>query len=205
MVDNTGHTYTLQNGTWLTPQSFGTTVGFGHGRHRVSLYQAGRVGVSCPTATSCTAVVGTTVLDWNGPVWSAEAAPWATALAPGAAVPGHRLPDPTLCAIVNGDDIVVRDAGKAWTPRQVLDPGRQLDAISCPTRPFCIAADDQGAVMPWNGTSWTGPTQVVPAAIRVPGHRGVGVLPQRPVLHGHERRRGLCHLHRSGHPPRLTP
>ncbi len=85
---------------------------------------------------------------------------------------GIACPTLTLCAVVNGDAIVVRDAGKGWTPRQTLDPGRQLDAISCPTRSFCIAADDQGAVMPWNGTTWTGPAQVVPAAI---DYAGIGV------------------------------
>ncbi len=170
VVDNTGHTDTRRDGTWLAPQSFGTTVGFGAAATTVALYQGGRVGVSCPTTTSCTAVVGTSVLDWNGSGWSAEAAPWASALAPGAAVPvSIACPTVTLCAIVNGDAIVVRDAGKPWTPRQTLDPGRQLDAISCPTRSFCVAADDTGAVMVWNGSTWTGPQQVIPGATEYPG------------------------------------
>ena len=197
VVDNTGHTDTRRDGTWLAPQSFGTTVGFGAAATTVALYQGGRVGVSCPTTTSCTAVVGTSVLDWNGSGWSAEAAPWASALAPGAAVPvSIACPTVTLCAIVNGDAIVVRNAGKPWTPRQTLDPGRQLDAISCPTRSFCVAADDTGAVMVWNGSTWTGPQQVIPGRHRVPRHRGVGVLSVAAVLHGHERRRRLRHLQR---------
>ena len=73
---------------------------------------------------------------------------------------------------MNGDDIVVRHGGGPWTPRQLLDPGRQLDAISCPTRSFCIAADDSGSVMLWNGSTWTGPPHVIPAATQ---YTGVGV------------------------------
>jgi hypothetical protein len=177
VVDNTGHATTMQDRVWSTPQSFGTQ---GAGGARVSLYQGGRVGVSCPTTTSCTAVVGTTVLDWNGTTWSAEASPWTTTLAAGADVPvSIACPTLTLCAVVNGDDIVVRGAGGAWSPRQVLDPGRQLDSIACPTRSFCIAADDTGAVMTWNGSTWSGPAQVVPAATQYPGN-GVSVACPNP-------------------------
>jgi hypothetical protein len=173
VVDNTGHADAMRNGTWLAPQSFGVDQGFGSTGPKTSLYQAGKVGVSCPTVTSCTAVVGSTVLDWNGASWSAEATPWTTALAPGAAVPvSIACPTVNLCAIVNGDAIVVRNAGKAWTPRQTLDPGRQLDDISCPSRSFCIAADDTGAVMLWNGSTWTGPQTVIPAATQ---YAGIGV------------------------------
>jgi len=180
VVDNTGHATTMRNRIWSTPQSFGATVGVGSAATRVSLYQGGRVGVSCPTITSCTAVVGTTVLDWNGSTWSAEASPWAATLAPGTDVPvSIACPTITLCAIVNGDDVVVRNAGATWTPRQVLEPGRQLDSIACPTRSFCVVADDTGAVMTWNGTTWTGPAQVVPAATQYPDN-GVSVACSSP-------------------------
>jgi hypothetical protein len=170
VVDNTGHTYTMQNGRWLPTQTFGEPQALTPSAGAVSLYQSGRVGVSCPNATSCTAVVGSSVLDWNGDTWSKETAPWTTSLAPGAAVPvAIACPTTSLCAIVNGDDIVVRGADRSWTSRQTLDPGRQLDAISCPTTSFCVAADDSGAVMVWNGTTWSGATRVIPAATEYPG------------------------------------
>lgn len=173
VVDNTGHTYTLKGGAWLAPQSFGQYVGFGTAASKVSLYQTGRVGVSCPSVTDCTAVVGTAVLDWNGLVWSQEPKPWTSSLAPDAAAPvAIACPTTDLCAIVNGDDIVVHDGSKPWTPRQTLDPGRQLDSIACASRSFCVAADDTGAIMEWNGSTWTGPTPVVPAATQ---YTGIGV------------------------------
>ena len=173
VVDNTGRTSTMRADSWLAPQSFGTAPGFGASAAETALYQPGRVGVSCPTPSSCTAVVGSSVLRWNGATWSAETAPWATSLAPGTGVPvSIACPTVDLCAIVNGHDIVVRNAGGAWTPRQLLDPGRQLDAISCPTRSFCIAADDRGSVMLWNGSTWAGPQPVIPAATQ---YTGIGV------------------------------
>lgn len=173
VVDNTGVTFTLRTNSWLAPQAFGTAQGVGASAPKTALYQSGRVGVSCPTPTSCTAMVGSSVLGWNGATWSAEATPWTTSLAPGAGAPvSIACPTVDLCAVVNGDDIVVRNAGGTWTPRQVLDPGRQLDAISCPTRSFCVAADDSGSVMLWNGSTWTGPRPVIPAAAQ---YIGIGV------------------------------
>jgi hypothetical protein len=170
VVDNTGHTYTKQNGSWLAAQTFGEPQASAPSAGPVSLYQSGRVGVSCPDPTSCTAVVGSSVLDWNGVTWSQEAAPWATSLAPGTAVPeAISCPTTSLCVIVNGDDIVVRGSNHTWTPRQLLDPGRQLDSISCPSTQFCIAADDRGGVMSWNGTTWSGPTPAIPTASEYPG------------------------------------
>lgn len=170
VVDNTGHTFTMQNGRWLPAQAFGGPQALAPSAGTVSLYQSGRVGVSCPTTTSCTAVVGSSVLDWNGDTWSEEAAPWTASLAPGAAVPvAISCPTTSLCAVVNGDDIVVRGADHTWTSRQTLDPGRQLDAVSCPSASFCVAVDDSGAVMVWNGKTWSGPTRVIPAATEYPG------------------------------------
>ena len=169
VVDNTGHAFTMRNGGWIAPQAFGQVVGFGSAASKVSLFQSGRVGVSCATVSRCTAIVGTAVLDWNGTGWSEEANPWASSLAPGSDIPESiACPTTDLCAIVNGEDIVVRNGASGWTGRQVLDPGRQLDGISCATRAFCVAVDDTGAVMVWNGTTWSGPTQVLPAATVYP-------------------------------------
>ena len=45
-----------------------------------------------------------------------------------------------------------------------LDEPRAKAAAS-----FCIAADQAGSVVAWNGTSWTPPEQVIPQAIEYPG------------------------------------
>ena len=105
-------------------------------------------------------------------------------------------PTVTLCAIVNGDAIVVRDAGKPVDPPPDPRPrsAARRHLLSDPS--FCVAADDTGAVMVWNGSTWTGPQQVIPAATEYPGI-GVSVsCSVAAVLHGHERRRRLRLLQR---------
>ena len=54
-------------------------------------------------------------------------------------------------------------------PRQSVDPDGQLDSISCPTATFCLASDAGGSVIMWNGATWSGPNQVIPAAAEYPG------------------------------------
>lgn len=166
VVDNTGHTYTWSGGNWLTTRSLG--VGSGAGA-TTSLYQAGRIGISCPTNRFCGAVVGTSVIDWNGSSWAVEPAPWTASLAAGSTATAIACPSPTLCAIVNGSGLSYRNGTGAWSPVETIDPGGSLDAISCPSTRFCVAADSGGSVTLWDGSSWTAPRQVIPAATQYPG------------------------------------
>ena len=139
VVDNTGHAYTLRTGRWLAPQSFGAPGGPGS---TVALYQAGRVGVSCPSSSQCTAVVGTSVLDWNGNTWTEEPAPWTSSPHLGTGrCHRRRLPDDHLVRAVNGTGVSIRTAADRWSPEQTIDPRGGLDSISCPTASFCLAAD----------------------------------------------------------------
>ncbi len=167
-VDNTGQAYVLRSGTWLAPQSFGVTAA--PGSSEVSLYQPGRVGVSCPDSSSCTAVVGTAVLDWNGSTWSDEPVPWTSSLASGTSNPtAIACPTPGQCVIVNGRGFSQRSPGTGWSSEQTIDPHGGLDSLSCPTVSFCMAADEGGSVMAWNGSTWSSPAQVLPGATDYPG------------------------------------
>jgi hypothetical protein len=166
-VDNTGHAYTMRGTTWLPTQSLGRPAA--PGGPTTALYQTGKVGVSCPTTSTCVAVVGTSVLDWNGSSWSLEPAPWTAALADGSTATAISCPTTTLCAIVNGTGLSYRNGGSVWSPEQTIDPHGGLDAISCPTTSFCMAADADGYVLSWNGRGWSAPQQVIPAATEYPG------------------------------------
>lgn len=167
-VDNTGNTYTLRDGSWLAPQSFG--VAGGPGGSRVSLYQLGRVGVSCPSSSSCTAVVGASVLDWNGSAWTQEPNPWTASFTSGTSDPtAISCPSVSECLIVNGTGSSARTGGRGWSPEQTIDPAGGLDSLSCASTSFCVAADEGGDVVTWNGTSWSSPTQVIPAASEYTG------------------------------------
>ncbi len=170
VVDNTGHAYTFQNGTWLAPRSFGVPAVSGAAAPTTSLYQAGSVGLWCTSDASCTAVVGAWVLDWDGTTWTEEPTPWTTApvaVAPQASA--IACPTATLCAIIQGAAVSARVTGKTWSAPETVDPQGGLDSISCPTATFCLAADIHGSVLTWNGATWSAPQQVVPAATEYTG------------------------------------
>ncbi len=167
-VDNTGHTYELADGRWLASQSFGTPSGHGA---PVSLYQPGRVGVSCPTPSACMAVVGASVLDWNGSSWAEESEPWTSSLASGASdATAISCPTASLCAIANGTGVSMGSPGGPWSSAPNADPDGQLDSISCPSATFCLAAGSSGSVVTWNGAGWSSPDQVIPSADEYPGN-----------------------------------
>lgn len=161
VVDNTGHTSVLRNGASSAAQSF-TVPGAA-----VAPYQAGRVGIACPTRSSCTAVVGTTALDWDGTSWSEEPTPWTATAVPGPTAVA--CPSARLCAILAGAGLWVRNGQQGWTSEGAVDPGSELDAIACPTASFCMAADTAGKVLSWNGSGWSAPRQVLPQAVQYPG------------------------------------
>jgi ferredoxin len=175
IVDNSGNAYTWKDGSWLAPQAFGS----GTGPSAVALYASGRVGVSCPTTSACTAVIGTAILDWNGSTWSEESLPWTPTLAD----PSHRASavsgnptaiscaTSTLCAIVNGSGASYRNGAPTWSPTRTIDPSGMLDSISCPRVSFCMAADTDGFIVTWDGATWARPIKVIPVATV---HTGIG-------------------------------
>jgi hypothetical protein len=165
-VGNTGQASVIEGGNWQTAQSFGTT---GSGPS-VSLYQAGRVGVSCPTTSDCTAVVGATVLGWDGSSWTEEPSPWTSSLVTGSSDPtAISCPTTGLCAVVNGTGVSMGSPGGPWPAEQTIDPDGGLGSVSCPSTTFCLASDESGSVVMWDGTSWSAPDQVIPAATEYPG------------------------------------
>lgn len=160
VVDNTGHASAGRDGSWVAAQAF-TEPGRG-----VAPYQAGRVGLTCPDRTRCTAVVGDAVLDWDGSTWSEEPAPWTASPPAGPTAIG--CPTTDLCAILSGSSLWVRRHQQPWTPAGAIDPGAVLDALACPTATFCLAADESGRVLTWDGTAWSPPRPVLPGAIQYP-------------------------------------
>jgi hypothetical protein len=136
----------------------------------ISLYHAGRVGVSCATTSACTAVIGSSVLDWNGSSWSQEPSPWTSTLATGSSDPSAISCTGTAwCAVVNGTGVSTRNAGGPWSPEQTVDPDGGLDSISCPSASFCVAADRGGGVVTYDGSEWTAPDRVTAEATEYPG------------------------------------
>jgi len=154
-VDDTGHVAVLHGTSWSTPQAMTTTSG---GR-TVGLYQAGRPAVSCTGPSACTALVGDTVLDWNGASWTSSAAPWSAATTGDSAV---SCPVPGACVAARGAYVSLRLGTGPWSTPHAVDGSGHLDALACPTLTFCIAADAYGNVATLTGSTWSAPTKVVP-------------------------------------------
>ncbi len=161
-ADNTGHVFAERSGAWLGPQTFGDPT------RATSLYQSGRVGMACLGNSFCTVVVGSSVIDWDGNTWSEEPAPWTSATVAGPTAVA--CPTTRLCAIVDGPNLWVRNSTAGWSPSGSIDPGGVLDAITCPTATFCMAADSAGRVLTWDGSSWSAPRQVLPPAVEYAGN-----------------------------------
>jgi hypothetical protein len=161
-VDNTGHVAVLRGTSWSALQTMTTRVG----PATVGLFQSGRVGVSCTGASSCTAVVGDTVLDWNGTTWTESPAPWPTGTTGDSAV---SCPVAGACVAVRGPYVSVRVGGSGWSTPESIDAGGHLDGVSCPTLAFCMAVDAVGDVVHLAGGTWSSPAKVVPTPTEYAG------------------------------------
>jgi len=155
-VDNTGHVATLHGTVWTAPQLFTD----GAGGSSVSLFQTGRVAVSCASDTACTALVGGASLDWDGTAWTASPGPWAAGGADGDTAVS--CPAPGTCTAVHGGSVATRSTGSGWGTPRPIDANGGLDAVSCPTTSVCVAADASGNVLRSSGADWGPPQKVVP-------------------------------------------
>ena len=162
-VDNTGHVAVLHGTTWSAPQPFTTRVGTA----TTTLYQSGRVGVSCASPSACTALVGGTVLDWDGSTWTASPAPWTS----GADTGDTAVSCPTVgtCVAVHGATVSIRTPGSGWSTPRYVDGNGHLDAVSCPDGSTCLAADAYGYVLRLTGSGWSSPQKIVPSPTTYPG------------------------------------
>lgn len=134
-------------------------------------------GVSCSSATRCTAVgvyalksqLGPLpfVARWNGTAWTAHTAPL-PAGATGGFLNSVSCTSPSRCTAVGGYDnasgtavppFAVRWNGTSWTVQAVSAPaGGSLDAVSCTSGTSCTAVgalSNTGLAEHWDGTSWT--------------------------------------------------
>jgi len=144
-------------------------------------------GVSCPSATACTAVGGSAgpnqsfaplVESWNGATWRVQPTPALPAGADNPFFAGVSCTSAKHCTAVgvflNGaaaESLVERWNGTSWAIQADAAPaGTAMSSVSCTSSTSCTAAGSLAAEH-WDGTSWT--LQPLP----VPHHatRGVAV------------------------------
>jgi hypothetical protein len=153
-------------------------------------------GVSCSSATSCTAVgtytnaSGSTITlaeQWNGTTWTIHAGPAVTSLN------GVSCTSASGCTAVGGvlstsGDVVTRAErwnGTSWTTQTTPNPSgagyNQLNSVSCTSATACTAVgyyyNTSGIYFPlaerWNGTTWTIHTTPKPTGSTEPELEGV--------------------------------
>jgi hypothetical protein len=50
--------------------------------------------------------------------------------------------------------------GSAWSPPADVDGSHTLNSVSCASRSFCVAVDQQGDALTFNGRSWSAPARI---------------------------------------------
>lgn len=61
-------------------------------------------------------------------------------------------------------------ADTGWTAPVAIDQLQgHPDTLSCPSAAYCLAVDDAGNAMSWDGSSWSTPSSLIPAADRAEG------------------------------------
>jgi hypothetical protein len=183
------------NGSTWTAQSIPSPTG---SSTELELY-----GVSCPTATACTAVgsyLSRSDNDkifaehWNGTTWALQPVPVPAGSA-GAHLYGVSCSSATACTAI-GDHftpgvlyttLAERWNGTTWKIQATPNPAGSADAflfgVSCPTRTACTAAGDyetspnaqKTLAEHWNGTTWTVQSTPNPVGI-VPTFNGVSCV-----------------------------
>lgn len=141
--------------------------------------------VSCPSASSCTAIGGNGILSQEGATWTAYSTPQSieslypqifglscpsrtACIAVGSAGDSNSgLPSMTLALLWNGSRWAVQDTKRV--ARAAADA--ELRSVSCPTHRLCVAVGSflaaSGVPMPlaerWNGSRWSIEASPTPA------------------------------------------
>jgi hypothetical protein len=145
MVDNGGNAF-VYDGSGFTP--------FSGMDGSVQL-----VSVSCATSSTCVAV------DADGNSLRYSSGSWSGAgFVDYQALSSLSCPaSTTFCVAVDGDGraITSTDGGITWgTPTTVSFVPSELNSVSCVSSIFCMAVDDQGDVVAYDGSSWSAPARI---------------------------------------------
>jgi hypothetical protein len=108
--------------------------------------------VGCAGPSFCVTIDGVgDAYYFDGSTWSSGANDWGS-------VSAISCPTAGFCVSVGGG-ISVWD-GHSWTEPQSFGLTSNLTGVSCPSVSYCQVVDNTGQAAAWNGTTWTGPTQV---------------------------------------------
>jgi hypothetical protein len=135
-------------------------------------------GVSCSSATACTAVghsSGSLAERWNGSTWAIQPVPKPTG-AQSSELSGVSCPSATACTAVGSHftadtwvtrALAVRWNGRSWTIQHIPNPsgaqGGSLSGVSCASATACTAVESGPRAEHWDGTAWAAQLMPTPA------------------------------------------
>jgi len=138
--------------------------------------QVGSPSVSCPTASSCTAIEANGfAFRWNGRQWERPL----DALPPGNEYVS--CPEAKWCMFMNSQSYEAIWDGDKWSGAPVFVDPQSMEIgqpsgetspvswgqadyglldLSCPSKSLCVAVDDSGYAVSFNGKTWSTPKQM---------------------------------------------
>jgi hypothetical protein len=167
-VDNAGDDFLFDGHRWSAPVHFDSTPSNGD--------TSGPSSVSCSSPTSCMVVdADGFALQWRGNSW----VPPVDATPP--PLDAVSCPSRNWCLAMNSDSYASTWNGRTWTGPRFVDPDSMaisqrpsttpvswgegdfgLLSVSCASRTFCVAIDDAGYAVSFDGTSWSSPISIGP-------------------------------------------
>jgi hypothetical protein len=171
-VSDTNQAFRFEKGRWDDPVSLPALP---PGSQAPS-QEVGLADVSCPTATSCTAIEANGFeFTWNGHTWQAPL----DALPPGNEYVS--CPEVNWCMFMNSQSYEAIQSGNQWSgPPSFVDaesmdvgqPSGETSAVSwgqanygvldlsCGSPTMCVAVDDAGYAVSFNGQTWSKPANI---------------------------------------------
>ncbi len=129
----------LYNGTgWRAPTTIEAAQGF--------------------TAVDCTGPSFCITIDGEGNSFALRGASWSGNLGAWGAANQISCVSPTFCVAAEGGPSLWD--GSRWAQPGDADSQAQLNAVSCATTTFCVLVDSGGAVLTWNGTTFSSPQSI---------------------------------------------
>jgi hypothetical protein len=149
IVDDSGGAYTLSGSTLssravVAPSSVQQPNGFN--------------AVSCSSTSFCMAIdqLGN-AYEYNGTTWGPPSQ--LVALSQASSAPRVSCASSQFCVAAlpagNGDEDYRVWSGTAWGTPHLLESGESESGLSCTTPSFCVAADNAGYALKFNGSAWT--------------------------------------------------
>ena len=109
-------------------------------------------------AVGCAGPSFCVTIDGVGDAYYLGGSSWANGANDWGSVSAISCPTSGFCVSVGGG--VSMWDGNSWTEPQSFGLTSNLTGVSCPSATYCQVVDNTGQADTWNGTTWTGPTQV---------------------------------------------